>query len=247
VCTSRFWFNYRHVSNALAVYGAARAAGVPDSRVLVLLADDAGCNARNVFPAAVFDHPSLSRDLLGRHAEVDYRGYSVTVDAFLRLLTDRLPASVPASRRLLSDSASNVLLYLTGHGGDHFLKFQDADELTATALSEAIIQMRLLQRFHRLFLMVDTCQAGTMLEGLPSPKEAADLLDRAGLAAAARDPTDGSLDFGVIAAGSARRSQNSYSIHSDSTVGLSLSDRFTSILLESVNKLSPKRASLMDL
>ena len=32
---------------------------------------------------------------------------------------------VPRSKRLLSDARSNVLVYLTGHGGDEFLKFQD--------------------------------------------------------------------------------------------------------------------------
>ena len=32
---------------------------------------------------------------------------------------------MPRSKRLLSDARSNVLVYLTGHGGDEFLKFQD--------------------------------------------------------------------------------------------------------------------------
>jgi len=32
---------------------------------------------------------------------------------------------VPRSKRLLSDARSNVLVYMTGHGGDEFLKFQD--------------------------------------------------------------------------------------------------------------------------
>ena len=32
---------------------------------------------------------------------------------------------MPRSKRLLSDARSNVLVYMTGHGGDEFLKFQD--------------------------------------------------------------------------------------------------------------------------
>jgi hypothetical protein len=54
VCASKFWFNYRHTVNALSVYGLVRASGVPDSRILLLLADDAGCNARNPDPACAF-------------------------------------------------------------------------------------------------------------------------------------------------------------------------------------------------
>ena len=56
--------------------------------------------------------------------QVDYRGYEVTVENFIRVLTGRLPHSTPGSKRLLSDDRSNILIYMTGHGGDGFLKFQ---------------------------------------------------------------------------------------------------------------------------
>ena len=84
----------------------------------------------------------------GQTIEVDYRGYDVTVENFLRVLTGAAAAHaggaasacadvsaarrawrhepwVPRSKRLLSDARSNVLVYMTGHGGDEFLKFQD--------------------------------------------------------------------------------------------------------------------------
>lgn len=51
-CTSRFWFNYRHVANALAVYRVLRRLGVPDARIVLMLADDMPCNARNARPGA---------------------------------------------------------------------------------------------------------------------------------------------------------------------------------------------------
>ncbi|MEQ2190244.1 hypothetical protein ILYODFUR_010294, partial [Ilyodon furcidens] len=30
VCTSRFWFNYRHVANSLSVYRSVKRLGIPD-------------------------------------------------------------------------------------------------------------------------------------------------------------------------------------------------------------------------
>ena len=36
---------------------------------------------------------------------------------------------MPRSKRLLSDGGSNVLVYLAGHGGDDFMKFQDQEEI----------------------------------------------------------------------------------------------------------------------
>jgi glycosylphosphatidylinositol transamidase (GPIT) subunit GPI8 len=54
-----------------------------------MLADDVSCNARNPHPGAVFSSNDRSRrlDLYGDNIEVDYRGYEVTVENFIRLLT----------------------------------------------------------------------------------------------------------------------------------------------------------------
>lgn len=48
---------------------------------------------------------------------------------------------VPRSKKLLSDDRSNVLVYLTGHGGNEFLKFQDAEEISSYDIADAIHQM----------------------------------------------------------------------------------------------------------
>ena len=53
VGTSRFWFNYRHVGNTLALYHAIKKLGIPDSNILLMLADDMPCNPRNSRPAQV--------------------------------------------------------------------------------------------------------------------------------------------------------------------------------------------------
>lgn len=52
-----------------------------------MLADDAACNARNRFPGSVYANPGRGLDLYGDNIEVDYRGYEVTVENFLRVLT----------------------------------------------------------------------------------------------------------------------------------------------------------------
>lgn len=52
-----------------------------------MLADDMACNTRNKFPATVYANPGQILDLYGENIEVDYRGYEVTVENFIRLLT----------------------------------------------------------------------------------------------------------------------------------------------------------------
>lgn len=116
VDTSRFWFNYRHDSNALSIYTLLKETGMPDDQIILMLADDAACNPRNPHAGRVFntDDRQTRRNVYGEHVEVDYRGSEVTSETFFRLLTDRLPHGTSRSKRLLTDERSNILLFMTG-------------------------------------------------------------------------------------------------------------------------------------
>lgn len=212
VCTSRFWFNYRHMANTLSLYRTVKRLGIPDERIILMLADDMACNARNKYPAQVFNNENHRLNLYGDNVEVDYRGYEVTVENFLRVLMGRHENAVPRSKRLLSDEGSHILLYMTGHGGDEFLKFQDSEELQSHDLADAVKQMKEKRRFKELLIMVDTCQAATLFSQLHSP--------------------------GVLAIGSSMKGENSYSHHLDSDVGVSVVDRFTFYTLAFFERLN---------
>lgn len=103
VCSSRFWFNYRHVANVLSVYRTVKRLGIPDSRILLMLADDMACNSRNCKPGIIYNNVNQQINLYGDDIEVDYRGYDVTVHNFIRLLTGRVESSTPKSKQLLTD------------------------------------------------------------------------------------------------------------------------------------------------
>lgn len=166
-----------------------------------MLPDDMACNPRNAFPGTVYSNSDRAVDLYGTNIEVDYRGYEVTVENFIRLLTDRVGEEMPRSKRLLTDENSNILIYMTGHGGDEFLKFQDAEEISAFDLADAFEQMWEKRRYHEILFMIDTCQANTMYSKFYSPN--------------------------IIATGSSEIGQSSYSHHADNDVGVAVIDRYT--------------------
>jgi glycosylphosphatidylinositol transamidase (GPIT) subunit GPI8 len=206
VSTSRFWFNYRHLANVLSIYRTVKRLGIPDSQIILMLPDDMACNPRNAFPGTVYSNADRAVDLYGDNIEVDYRGYEVTVENFIRLLTDRVGDEMPRSKRLLTDDRSNILVYMTGHGGNEFLKFQDAEEIGAYDLADAFEQMWEKRRYHEILFMIDTCQANTMYSKLYSPN--------------------------IIATGSSELDQSSYSHHADNDVGVAVIDRYTYYNLE---------------
>lgn len=135
----------------------------------------------------------------------------MTVQNLIRLLTGRVRDGTPKSKQLLTDSGSNVLIYMTGHGGDGFLKFQDSEEITSVELGDAFEQMWQKRRYNELLLVVDTCQAESLSLKIYSPN--------------------------ILAIGSSKVGEDSLSHHGDPTIGVYVIDRYTYYALEFLEKV----------
>ena len=46
--------------------------GIPDERIILMLADDMACNARNKYPAQVFNNENHILNLYGDNVEVSF-------------------------------------------------------------------------------------------------------------------------------------------------------------------------------
>lgn len=220
VDTSRFWFNYRHVANVLSIYRSVKRLGIPDSQIILMIADDMACNPRNPRPATVFNNIKQHINVYGDDVEVDYRGYEVTVENFVRLLTGRLAPETPRSKKLLTDEGSNILIYLTGHGGNGFLKFQDSEEITSKELGDALEQMWQKRRYHEILFIVDTCQASSMYEKFYSPN--------------------------ILAVASSLVGEDSLSHHLDPAIGVYIIDRYTYYALDFLEKVEPSSSKTLE-
>lgn len=203
VDTSRYWLNYRHNANAFAVYQSVRRLGIPDSRIVLMVAEDFTDNPRNVFPGQLFIDPQHEVDVAGGSSAptIDYYGDEVSVESLVRVLTGQHAPWVPRSKRLLSSRDDRVLLYVTGHGGENFMKFRDDEQMTGEDLAVALAAMHAGGRYGELLLVVDTCKAATWYQHVTSPN--------------------------VVCIGSSLRGENSYSQSYSSTLGVPLIDQLT--------------------
>jgi phosphatidylinositol glycan class K len=212
VDTSRYWYNYRHAANVLSFYHTIKRLGVPDSQIILFLAEDMACNPRNMQPGTIYNDMHHPYNLYGEHVEVDYRGDEVSVDNFIRLLTGRHPPNTPRSKRLLTDPSSNIFIFITGHSGEEFIKFQDWEELTSNDIADAFEQMHKQRRYRKIFWMSDTCQAASLQNQFYTP--------------------------GIVAMGSSDTKENSYSHHVDSQIGIAIVDRFSYHSFDYLKRLS---------
>ena len=214
VGTSRYWHNYRHLNNALAVYDLLKQQGFHDDHIIFMNANDIGCDSRNPYPSD-FVVPEINNynnnnnnnnnnngTMYTLDVEIDYRGLDVNVESFKRLMIgSHTTPLLPLSKRLNSNENSNIFLYLTGHGGDEFLKFHDVEEINAEEIAEMIDIMNIRKRYKNLFVIIDTCQAVTMFSKVTAPNVA------------------------ILA--SSRAGENSYAYRVNTTVAVPTIDRFT--------------------
>ncbi|KAL7670509.1 hypothetical protein ACOME3_005444 [Neoechinorhynchus agilis] len=133
----------------------------------------------------------------------------------LRLLTDRWHDHTSARRRLLSNSQSNIVIYLSGHGGSGFLKFLDSNEITSKFFANIIDQMWALRRYNKMLVVIDSCKSASMFDHITSPS--------------------------FIGISSSGHNEDSISYHVDFDIGVHLVDRFTFKLAKFLDKLTEQK------
>eukprot|EP01100_Stratorugosa_tubuloviscum_P014546 TRINITY_DN7865_c0_g1_i3.p1 TRINITY_DN7865_c0_g1~~TRINITY_DN7865_c0_g1_i3.p1 ORF type:complete len:224 (-),score=81.90 TRINITY_DN7865_c0_g1_i3:162-833(-) len=177
-----------------------------------MLAEDSICDPRNLYSGfAPYKSINSFEDLVKQNPiKVDYRGDSVSVDSFIKVLTGRHPFGTPFNKMMRSNKNSKVFIYLTGHGGNGFFKFRDYEIITSREIATIIDEMYLQKRFKELLFITDTCQANTLFNYIETPNV-----------------------FGIS---SSDFEQNSFSVLPDSVIGLPLADVFTFELLKTFEK-----------
>eukprot|EP01041_Mallomonas_annulata_P007227 gene7227-14741_t len=170
VCTSRYWFNYRHFANTLSVYILIKKLGIPDRNIILMNANDALSDPRNPLVGRIYNIPdNLESNIIDDRFEVDYRGDEVNPDSFSRVLTGHHYHTTSPSKRLDLNNNSNILIYITGHGGNEFMKFHDYEEFSAQDFSYIIHEMHIKKRFNEILIISDTCQAETLTSLIKTP------------------------------------------------------------------------------
>ncbi|KAG7341056.1 peptidase C13 family protein [Nitzschia inconspicua] len=206
VSSSRYWFNYRHAMNALGMYQILRNNGIPEENIVLMIADEYASNARNPYKNRMHATGIYRESWYNHTVPLDYRGSDVTVQNFIDALLGRAPKS------LHTNADSNVLIYVTGHGGDQFFKFQDEEELTAQDIANLVDRMHQHGRYGKLLFIADTCQAFTLFDKVTAPN--------------------------VLALGTSLKGENAYAHHSDKDLGLAVIERWTHAFLTSYERSS---------
>jgi ABC-type branched-subunit amino acid transport system substrate-binding protein len=151
---SRGWNNYRHQSDALAMYSLLRENGVSDDHIILMVYDDIPRLPQNPLRGDVHNVPKGKN--LRPAATADYTGPDVSAVTLKNVLLGRAGGSTPVV--LESTESTDVFVYIASHGEPGGIIFSDyRSPFTTADFAEVAGTMSREGRYRRIVYMVDTC------------------------------------------------------------------------------------------
>lgn len=228
--------NYRHQADALRQYWLLREGGVPDDHIVLMLADDLSAASQNRLPGVVRGEPDGPN--LRQGAEVDYQ-LTLSAPQLMDVLSGNSTAETP--KVLHPTAASNLYVYLVGHGGQKGLPVGANSTSEGLAGRGSVLSPQLLRQ-----TLCDQRKAGNLRRGLVVIESCfGGVFGRqqdSGLEAGCDGGT--ALD-GVVLLSAANSTENSYAASYDSELSVWLADQFSQHVARFVQ--SSRAASLVDL
>ncbi|EJW01248.1 hypothetical protein EDEG_00548 [Edhazardia aedis USNM 41457] len=154
--TSKDYFNYRHSSNVFLFRKLLLDSGFKEEDILIAMQDNAIQDRRNIYPNRYYFDKNKYDQL--EEIKIDLLSTNKLLN-LLRCNHEKLYAL---------DKESNVFLYICGHGGDEFIKILDREFLHAKDLMTGLNYLAFAVK--KIFLILDTCQAETLVYKNKLPK-----------------------------------------------------------------------------
>lgn len=210
VATSTGWTNYRHQADALAMYSLLKSHGYTDDDIILILADDIADNSRNPDIGEIRVTPGGTN--LYTDVHIDYNLKDLQPDDIRNILageaTDRTPLVIDG------DSGTNILVFWSGHGTPGALCWNNIEYgVKGDDMKYAMQQLYIHRRYRKLAMFVETCYSGGVMQ------------DATGFP-------------GMIFYTAANPDETSKADVFNSNLGVWMSNRFTSTLLENLTKTS---------
>ncbi len=210
VATSTGWSNYRHQADALAMYQLLKEHGYTDDNIILIVADDIANNPQNNEPGVI--RVRHGGDNVYANTKIDYRLTDLSPADFCNILmgkqTDKTPTVIEG------DAGTNLFLFWSGHGTPGALCWNEtAVCITPSIMRDALAELHGKKGYRKLAMFVETCYSGSVLEqctGFP----------------------------GMIFYTAANPNETSKADVFNTDLGVWMSNRFTSTLLENLTNKS---------
>jgi len=165
VAGSNGYGNYRHQADTCHAYQVLKAKGIKEENIIHMAYDDIAHNRENPFKGKLFNKPDPKGPGKDVYAgcKIDYKGKQVNTEEFIGVITGNGTGKV-----LKSTKDDHVFINFVDHGAPGLIAFPST-ELHKKDLQKALKKMHKKKMFKRLVFYLETCESGSMFEGMKIP------------------------------------------------------------------------------
>jgi len=170
VAGSSGFYNYRHQADVCHAYHLLVARGLHPDRIITMMYDDVANDTENPYRGRLYNRPwekmQEAKDVYAG-CKVDYRGKQVNPKQFLAVLSG--DASAAGGKVLRSGAQDHVFVNFVDHGAVGLIAFPESGRdqvLHAKQLVATLERMHRGGAFAQLVFYLETCESGSMFEGL---------------------------------------------------------------------------------
>lgn len=154
ICCSWQYENYRHFSNTLTLQSVLEKNGYRKQDISVFMKEDILENKRNLYRNKL----CVGDKFLQKGKDYTPIRRSTSYYEILNMVAGEDPIMIGTGEK------TNLLIYITGHGGDGFIKYCNRSYIYKKDLTNALISLQKIRSLGKILFIADTCQADTLID-----------------------------------------------------------------------------------
>ena len=128
------------------------------------------CDSRNIYPGEIVLSEETRRiRSCQENIDVDYKESDVTNYMLLDIFRGRKLTQYGSNKRLNTDKDSRIIVTITSHGGENFIKVRGNMVILSDELNRALNEMYIKQRFKQILFILDTCEGYSLFDNVYVP------------------------------------------------------------------------------
>lgn len=218
---SKYYYNYRMATNVSAIYNSLKKLGYTSQNML-LLSNQATFNHPANFPANTqrLHDDNIKQNLITENFQIDSFYDDVTLKKHTMAFSGRYEQFDTLNKRMDLEGVDNLLIYLTGHGGDLYMKVLYLEIMFARHFSDFFEELFAGGKIKKALVLSDTCSASTLFN------------------------TTSGDDVNAVLFGSSEWDDYALSTGFDSYIGQPLKDRFSFAFVKLLDEIFKKDRKL---
>lgn len=212
VAASNTWENYRHQADILNIYQILKNLGYDDDHIVLIMEDDLVQNSQNPYKGEVrrYDEKNLYENV-----KIDYKLKDLESGDITKILMGQKNSKL--KRVIEADSNTNILVFWSGHGAPEFLGWGEKSVFSYNQMQATLKELHDGAKYRKMLWLIEACFSASVCKAAE----------------------DNDIP-GIMCLTAANENETSKADVYNHTYDVYMTNRFSEILTEQLDKIIPK-------